>query len=90
MRRPNPNDELLREARSRGVTPRQAAIDRLAAIRERQRGIGRDAARKAAATAFVSLLEEHQGCTWEQVGACVYCSDHDLRLYQGRLPERSV
>lgn len=29
---------------------------------------------------------KHADCTWEQVGPCVYCSDHDERLYNGSLP----
>jgi hypothetical protein len=34
-----------------------------------------------------SMLAEHEDCRWEQVGPCVYCVDHNLRLYQGGLPE---
>lgn len=30
----------------------------------------------------------HGGCKWEQVGPCVYCADHNERLYSGRLPPR--
>lgn len=33
-----------------------------------------------------ATLSEHEGCTWEQVGLCVYCKDHGSRLYQGDLP----
>ncbi len=29
----------------------------------------------------------HEGCTWEQVGPCVYCVEHRNRLYQGQLPD---
>jgi len=29
----------------------------------------------------------HQKCEWQQVGPCVYCKDHGLRLYHGTLPE---
>jgi len=39
------------------------------------------------AAAFAQMLNSHQSCTWEQVGPCVYCTDHDVRLYQGTLPE---
>lgn len=28
----------------------------------------------------------HESCTWEQVGPCVYCISHDVRLYQGTIP----
>lgn len=28
----------------------------------------------------------HDTCTLEQVGPCVYCADHNERLYQGMLP----
>lgn len=35
-----------------------------------------------------TLLLEHDGCTWRQVGPCVWCADHRIRLYQGELPER--
>ncbi len=28
----------------------------------------------------------HDECTLEQVGLCVYCKDHNVRLYQGQLP----
>lgn len=27
----------------------------------------------------------HSDCKWEQVGPCVYCADHNERLFQGRL-----
>ena len=37
--------------------------------------------------ALSKLLTDHEGCTWEQVGPCVYCADHSYRLYQGSLPE---
>lgn len=30
---------------------------------------------------------KHEPCAWEQVGPCVYCSDHSVRLYEGTLPE---
>jgi hypothetical protein len=29
----------------------------------------------------------HADCAWKQVGPCVYCIDHGVRLYQGELPE---
>jgi hypothetical protein len=48
-----------------------------------------DAAQKAV-TAMNSLAEfigAHKGCTWEQIGPCVWCKHHNLRLYQGDLPE---
>ena len=38
------------------------------------------------------LIDEHQDCTWEQIGRCVYCADHNdprgraIKLYQGRIP----
>jgi hypothetical protein len=35
---------------------------------------------------FDALLETHNTCQWKQMGPCVYCTDHDLRLYQGQLP----
>ena len=28
----------------------------------------------------------HLRCRWEQIGPCVYCADHHVRLYQGSLP----
>jgi len=31
--------------------------------------------------------DDHRACKWEQIGPCVYCTDHDIRLYQGMLPE---
>lgn len=33
------------------------------------------------------VLADHEPCTWEQVGPCVYCTDHHVRLYQGDLPD---
>ena len=30
----------------------------------------------------------HADCAWRQVGLCVYCTDHGIRLYQGDLPDR--
>lgn len=35
-----------------------------------------------------ATLAEHEPCAWRQVGACVYCTDHGVRLYQGDLPDR--
>jgi hypothetical protein len=35
-----------------------------------------------------TLLLEHDGCAWKQVGPCVWCTDHGIRLYQGTLLER--
>lgn len=32
-------------------------------------------------------ITEHRDCAWEQIGPCVYCADHDVRLYQGDLPD---
>jgi hypothetical protein len=29
----------------------------------------------------------HSDCAWKQVGPCVWCSDHGVRLYQGDLPD---
>lgn len=29
----------------------------------------------------------HDTCNLEQVGPCVYCADHNVRLYQGVLPK---
>ena len=29
---------------------------------------------------------QHADCVWMQIGPCVYCVDHDMRLYQGKLP----
>ena len=37
---------------------------------------------------LTALLREHDDCTWQQVGPCVWCTDHGLRLYQGDLPDR--
>jgi hypothetical protein len=37
-------------------------------------------------SALNELLTAHEPCAWEQIGPCVYCADHDVRLYQGRLP----
>jgi len=33
------------------------------------------------------LLKDHEPCEWRQVGPCVYCSQHHVRLYQGSLPQ---
>jgi len=38
--------------------------------------------------AFQAEIARHADCPWKQVGPCVYCTDHDVRLYQGELPER--
>lgn len=35
---------------------------------------------------FERMLERHEPCQWEQVGPCVYCADHKVRLYNGSLP----
>jgi len=35
----------------------------------------------------MSELIIHNDCAWKQVGPCVYCTDHGVRLYQGTLPE---
>ena len=40
-----------------------------------------------AAEAIIENKAAHGGCSWRQVGPCVYCNDHDIRLYQGMLPE---
>jgi hypothetical protein len=32
-------------------------------------------------------LAAHDACQLEQVGPCVYCKDHGLRLYHGSLPD---
>lgn len=37
--------------------------------------------------ALGEMLEAHSLCTWEQVGLCVYCKGHGVRLYQGSLPD---
>ena len=37
--------------------------------------------------AFTAFLDEHSGCDWSQIGPCVYCDTHNLRLYQGTLPD---
>ena len=29
----------------------------------------------------------HAHCAWQQVGPCVYCTDHGVRLFQGDLPD---
>ena len=36
---------------------------------------------------FTVLLYEHADCKWSQVGRCVYCDDHGVRLYQGDMPK---
>lgn len=36
---------------------------------------------------FTTPTSEHETCTWKQVGLCVWCDDHGIRLYQGDLPE---
>lgn len=36
----------------------------------------------------MSDLVEHESCSWRQIGLCVYCADHGVRLYQGDLPDR--
>lgn len=28
----------------------------------------------------------HADCEWEEVPPCVYCKDHNVRLYQGEIP----
>lgn len=38
------------------------------------------------ARAFDEMLAFHAECRWEQVGPCVYCTNHNQRLYQGQLP----
>lgn len=35
-----------------------------------------------------AIFATHEDCPWEQVGPCVYCTTHGLRLYQGDLPDR--
>ena len=40
-----------------------------------------------AVKAFMENLGGHDDCPWEQVGPCVYCTTHNVRLYQGTLPE---
>jgi hypothetical protein len=30
--------------------------------------------------------EEHADCRWVEVPPCVYCDDHNVRLYQGTIP----
>lgn len=41
----------------------------------------------AAFEAWASALNVHENCVWKQVGRCVYCADHDVRLYQGEPPK---
>ncbi len=36
---------------------------------------------------LIAVLAAHDGCRWEQVGLCVYCADHVVRLYEGDLPD---
>lgn len=31
---------------------------------------------------------KHGECSWEQVGPCVYCADHNERLYHGTFKPR--
>lgn len=35
---------------------------------------------------WLRKTEEHARCNLVQVGPCVWCKDHDERLWQGRLP----
>lgn len=37
--------------------------------------------------ALHEMLTGHAPCVWKQVGPCVYCEDHGIRLYQGTLPD---
>lgn len=37
--------------------------------------------------ALHEMLTGHAPCRWKQVGPCVYCEDHGIRLYQGTLPD---
>lgn len=37
--------------------------------------------------ALHQMLTEHAPCVWKQVGPCVYCIDHNIRLYEGDLPD---
>lgn len=37
--------------------------------------------------AEIEAVTGHEPHRWEQVGACVYCTDCNVRLYQGDLPE---
>jgi len=46
-----------------------------------------EAMMSAVAQALYGVLDAHAECRWEQVGPCVYCSDHGERLYQGTLPD---
>jgi hypothetical protein len=46
--------------------------------------------KKIAYRAVEAMFEEtlkHEDCEWEQVGRCVYCNDHGIRLYQGTIPK---
>ena len=42
--------------------------------------------RAAVISTLLKLTEDHINCRLEQVGPCVWCIDHNMRLYQGRLP----
>jgi hypothetical protein len=33
--------------------------------------------------AFAAMIREHEDCIHRQVGRCVYCADHQVRLYEG-------
>ena len=40
--------------------------------------------------AFTEMLAAHAECRWEQVGMCVWCADHNQRLYIGDLPDEKL
>lgn len=46
-----------------------------------------EAAAVEALESFRALIAAHADCSWVQVGLCVYCGDHSIRLYQGDLPD---
>jgi hypothetical protein len=37
--------------------------------------------------AFDRMLASHIDHNWRKIGGCVYCTDCDVRLYHGDLPE---
>ena len=41
----------------------------------------------AAIRALDEIFRQHDKCEWGQVGPCVYCKSHGVRLYQGQLPD---
>lgn len=63
-----------------GTTPRMVSED---GVTFREELTGQTSAPSHALSAHIA---EHGGCR-KQVGPCVWCADHGVRLYQGDLPD---